>query len=73
ILPQEDPNPHDIDTEPEAYSQWWNEHPDIDQWQTQQHYEETLKVLYIGARIAFLAGNERCPSVLRAYLKSPVW
>ncbi|MCA9910817.1 MAG: hypothetical protein KC519_19310, partial [Anaerolineae bacterium] len=57
ILPQEDPNPHDVDSEPEAYTQWWNEHPDIDPWQTQQHYEETMKVLYIGARIGFLAGK----------------
>ena len=57
ILPQEDPNPHDIDSEPEAYAQWWDEHTDIDPWQTQQQYEETLKVLYIGARIGFLAGK----------------
>ena len=57
ILPPEDPNPHDIISEPEAYDQWWNAHPDLEPWESQQRYEETLKMIYIGARIGFLAGK----------------
>lgn len=57
ILPSADPNPYDPDQEPVLYAQWWNEHTELDPWQAEERYHETLTHLYIGARLGFLAGR----------------